>query len=385
MTSNHPRHARPLRKRLSTGAMAMTLVLPLGVVAVGGPASAAIEHFRGRHDTGSSTASPYGGSGTYGGFSPYAGSPFGTTTAGTDTTDATTVQSTGVVEISTTLDFGTGEAAGTGMVLDSDGTVVTNHHVVAGATKIEVTVPTTGRTYDATVIGANAVTDVAVLKLEGASGLATVSTSTAGTAVGDDVTAVGDAGGDGGSLTAADGTVTGLDESVTVQDESGTGSTTLNHLIQVDADIIPGDSGGALLDSNGTVVGMNVAASSGTADITGYVIPISRVLRIADQILAGDTSTDNVIGYSGFLGIQLASDDSSTTVARVVEDSPAADAGIEAGDTITAIDGTTVTTATALREKIASYRAGRSVPVTWADSSGGTHRATVTLGQAPVS
>ncbi|MCZ4499136.1 MAG: septum formation initiator [Marmoricola sp.] len=383
MNRTPARHSLPLRRRLTTSAVAMTMVLPLSVVAVGAPASAAIEHFRGRHQSSSASVAQNLGQGPGQSWPPYAGSS-GTITADTDPADATTAQSTGVVQISTTLDFGTGEAAGTGMVIDSDGTVITNHHVVADATAITVTVPSTGTTYDATVVGTNAVTDVAVLKLSDASGLTTVTTDTAGTAVGDDVTAVGDAGGDGGSLTAADGTITGLQQSVTVQNESGTGSSTLTGLIEVDADIIPGDSGGALLDSSGTVVGMNVAASSGTQNITGYVIPIRRVLTVADQILAGDTGTGNVIGYSGFLGVQLASDASTPTVAGVVDDSPAAAAGLAAGDTITAIDGTSITTATGLRESIGSYQAGRNVKVSWTDSTGTTHTATVTLAQAPV-
>ena len=142
------------------------------------------------------------------------------TTAGLDATDATAEQSTGLVLISTTVDFGAGEAAGTGMVIDSSGIVVTNHHVVEGATDIEVTIASTGETYAAEVLGTDATADVAVLRLDGAAPrLQTAQTNTSGAGVGSEATAVGDAGGDGGALTAASGTVTALHQSVTVDDE----------------------------------------------------------------------------------------------------------------------------------------------------------------------
>ena len=166
--------------------------------------------------------------------------------------------------ITSEVDFGAGVAAGTGIVIGSDGLVVTNHHVVEGATDISVTVVTTGATYDAEVLGYDATKDVAVLRLDGATGLATATADPGGVDVGDGVTAVGDAGGDGGSLTAADGTVTALHQPITVSDEQTGEASRLRNLIEVDADIIPGDSGGALLDASGDVVGMNVAASSGS-------------------------------------------------------------------------------------------------------------------------
>ena len=212
----------------------------------------------------------------------------------------------GLVTITSEVEFGAGEAAGSGIVIGSDGLVVTNHHVVEGATSIQVTVVTTGRTYDAEVLGTNAKRDVAVLQLEDASGLATASADASGVAVGDDVTAVGDAGGDGGALTAAAGTVTDTDHPITVSDEQTGAAHRLTQLIEVDADIIPGDSGGALLESDGDVVGMNVAASSGSADITGYVIPIKRVLRIAARVVAGEETASITLGYDAFLGVSLA-------------------------------------------------------------------------------
>src|SRR6185295_3378095 len=112
-------------------------------------------------------------------------------------------------------------------------------------------------------------------------------------------------------------------QSITVNDDSG-GTSRLRGLIEVDADIIPGDSGGALLDASGDVIGMNVAASSGGPDITGYVIPIRRVLRIAGAVLDGETGGDVDLGYDAFLGVQLASDTGEPLLAGTVPDSPAA-------------------------------------------------------------
>ncbi|WP_323792130.1 S1C family serine protease [Nocardioides sp.] len=225
----------------------------------------------------------------------------------TDTVDATAEESAGLALISSTIDYGDGEAAGSGLVLSSDGLVVTNHHVVADATSLEVTLAgatEAGETYEATYVGGDATRDIAVLRLVGASGLTPVSLDDDGVSAGETVTAVGDAGGDGGSLTAAEGTVTDVSTGIDVSNDDGTTSR-LRALIEVDADIVPGDSGGALLDADGEVVGMNVAASSGGRNIIGYAIPVSRVLRIADAIVDGDqgaANSDITLGYDAFLG-----------------------------------------------------------------------------------
>ena len=351
------------RLRRPTAALAAAaLALPLTLASVVPAAAATVLVDRGRP--------PYGYP------SPYA------TAAALDTTEATAAQSTGLVTISSEVGFGAGEAAGTGIVIGSDGLVVTNHHVVEGATSIEVTVATTGRTYDAEVLGYNAKRDVAVLQLDGASGLATVDTDTSPLATGDQVTAVGDAGGDGGPLTAASGTVTDLHEPITVRDESTGQPHRLLDLVEVDADIIPGDSGGALLDSQGDVVGMNVAASSGSSDITGYVIPIKRVLRIAARVVAGQETASITLGYDAFLGVSLTG--AGTTLAGVLDGGAAEEAGLGAGDTITSVGGTDVSTYAQLQRAVASHDPGDTVRVTWTDATGASHSATVTLGRAPV-
>lgn len=330
----------------------------------------------------------YGGYGRNAGLGPYGGyaSPYDQVpvTAGLDATDATTAQSRGVVMVSTVVEFGSGEGAGTGMVIDGDeGVVVTNHHVVEGSTEVTVTVATTGETYDAEVLGTDATHDVAVLLLVDAPSMPEVTTNTATLDVGDAVTAVGDAGGDGGTLTAAPGTVTDPHEPVTVSNDDGT-ETTIRNLIEVDADIISGDSGGALLDGDGDVVGMNVAASSGRSDIVGYVIPIRRVLRIADDILSGEESSTVSVGYDAFLGVQLASGTGAATIAAVLEGGAADEAGLRAGDIVTAVAGTATPTIAALRRAVASHDAGDEVRVAWTDSLGEAHSADLTLGRAPV-
>jgi len=357
-------------KRPLATAAAAALVLPLTVAAVAPAAATTVLVDRGWP--------PYPGSGyqPYGYVSPYV------TTSSLDTTEATAEQAAGLVTITSEVEFGAGEAAGSGIVIGSDGLVVTNHHVVEGATSIQVTVVTTGRTYDAEVLGTNAKRDVAILQLEDASGLTTASTDAGGVSVGEDVTAIGDAGGDGGALTAAAGTVTDTDHAITVPDEQTGAAHRLTQLIEVDADIIPGDSGGALLESDGDVVGMNVAASSGSANITGYVIPIKRVLRIAARVVAGEETASITLGYDAFLGVSLAG--TGTALAGVVDGGAASDAGLDAGDTITSLGGASVTTYRRLQNAVAAHAPGDSVRVTWTHAAGSSHAATVTLGRAPV-
>lgn len=156
-------------------------------------------------------------------------------------TSATSAQATGIVDIDVVLG-GTERAAGTGMVLTPDGEVLTNRHVVQGETAISVTVASTGRTYSARVVGISTTTDVAVVQLVGASGLATVTPASMSAALGDAVTGVGNAGGTGGTPSAAAGTVTGLGRSITASDSDGSNPEKLTGLVETDAAIQPGDS-----------------------------------------------------------------------------------------------------------------------------------------------
>lgn len=400
---------------LASGAVAAGLVLGGTAYALGLPDAAADPGLAAAPSTGDGSGSvrPQAGAGGWGGPSTTlpgggsggAGSGAGSATGTLDATTATDAQQSGVVLISTVLGYQSAEAAGTGVVLTSDGLVVTNNHVVEGATQITVTVASTGDTYTAEVVGTDATADVAVLQLQGASGLATATLDDdeAGVAVGDAVTAVGNAEG-GGVLLAADGTVTGLDESITTQAEGASSGESLTGLIEVDADVVSGDSGGPLLDDEGEVVGITTAASSGSADITGYAIPIQDVLDVVTQVVAGQDTDTITLGYPAFLGVQIAatggdpaaldglpgSTTGSTaggvagaTVAGVIDGTPAAQAGLTAGDTITAVDGVTVADGDALSEALAAHAPGDQVTLTWTTATGTTQSATVTLVEGP--
>jgi S1-C subfamily serine protease len=318
------------------------------------------------------------------------------TTAATAAREATSAEQIGVVDITTQLDYGEGEAAGTGVVLTSSGAILTNNHVVDGATKIAVTVVSTGRSYAASVVGTDPTDDVAVLRLSGASGLATVRLATAAqaadVAVGDAVTAVGNAGGRGGTPTAAAGSVVALGREITASDENGTAAERLTGLIQVDADVQAGDSGGPLY-SGGAVIGIDTAASTSgrgrvatTAAHTrsaGFAIPITTATAIAGRIVDGEQSSTIHQGSPAFLGVQLPAGSDDTTVSGVVRGSPAAAAGLRAGDTITAVDGVALDGPDALSTALGGHRPQDRVRITWTDSAGDSRTATVTLATGP--
>lgn len=316
----------------------------------------------------------------------------GTATAAGTTTEATAQQLRGVVDIVTTVDYGQSEAAGTGIVLTSGGEVLTNNHVVDGATTITVTVLATGRSYAATVVGTSPTNDLAVLRLRGASGLTTAPMGTSSSvAVGDAVTGVGNAGNDPGT-SAASGTVTALDQQVTASDGDGT-SETVTGLIRTSAPIQAGDSGGPLLDSAGKVVGIDTAAETsgyGRQTVAGYAIPIDHALDVAAAILSGTDDATYHQGLPAFLGVQTSgsggyagSTAAGVTVVGVVNGSAAERAGLQAGDTITRVSGTAVSSQATLTGVLARHSPGDRVVVAWVDSSGVAHHATVTLGSGP--
>ncbi|UQX88731.1 trypsin-like peptidase domain-containing protein [Jatrophihabitans telluris] len=332
------------------------------------------------------------GGGQFGWSNPFGSNGLGNSgSSGTSSTatKATAAQSKGVVDINTVLDYGTGKAAGTGIVLNSDGTILTNNHVVQGSTSISVTVVSTGKTYTATVVGTDPTDDVAVLKLANASGLTTASLgNSSAVAAGDKVTAVGNAGGTGGTPSAAAGSVTALDQSITASDSDGSNAEKLTGMIQVDADIQAGDSGGPLYNSAGQVIGIDTAASSSQSSQTvGFAVPIAKATSLASQILSGTDNSTIHQGYPAFLGVQLSAQASSSTagvpVAGVVANSAAAKAGLAQGDTITGINGTVVNTATGLSGLLAKHNPGDTITVKWVDANGASHTASVTLGSGP--
>ncbi|WP_203136937.1 S1C family serine protease [Microbacterium sp. JZ31] len=304
-----------------------------------------------------------------------------------EATAATTDESVGVAIIETVLGYQEAAAAGTGIVLTSDGLILTNNHVIDGSTAIAVTLADTGETYAATVVGTAPSEDVAVLQLEDASGLRAATIDDDAEAVGDAITAVGNAEG-GGVLLAADGQITDLESSVTTAASGTTAAETLDGMIEIAADVVSGDSGGPVLDAGGEVIGVTTAASSGSVDTTAYAIPIEDALALADQIIAGTDTAEITIGYPAFLGVQLPAQTTvpgGTTaaagalIAGVVAGTPAAEAGIGQGDTITAVDGQAVADGQALRDLLAGYAPGEQLTIEWIDASGAAQSATVTL------
>ena len=335
------------------------------------------------------------------GFDPWrSGQTGGSTGSSPDPVSPSTASGdqTGLVLINTEVEFGTAEAAGTGMVIDSDGIVVTNHHVVAGSTDVTVTDPATDQTYTAEVLGYDATTDVAVLQLDGASGMATITADTDPVVVGQQVTSVGNAEG-GGQLVSSTGQITATSQNITVTEDDGT-TADLTDLIAVNATMVPGDSGGALLDSDSEVVGMNVAGSSNTrVSSVGYAIPISSVLQVADTVLAGTTTDTVSLGRTGAIGIQVSAQaaiartgwgsqsigsQDGVYIVGVIEGGPADLAGVTSGSTLTSIDGESVASQADLSAILAAHQAGDRVSVTWTDSSGTSHTATLTLTEAPL-
>jgi len=303
---------------------------------------------------------------------------------------ATKAQQTGIVTVVSVLSYQGAESAGTGMIVSSNGEILTNNHVINGATSITVTVQSTGKSYRADVVGTAPTKDVAVLKLRNASGLTTAklgdSSDVQDLDVGDSVIGVGNAGGTG-TLRASAGKVTALNKSITATDESGQDSEKLAGLIEINAGVVAGDSGGPLYDSHGDIVGMDTAASAsstGQTASTAYAIPIDNALKLAQQIHSGAASSVIHIGLPAFLGITVQPTTSGgALVYQIIDGDPADKAGMTAGSRITAVDGKTVTNSTTLKTVLSGYKPGQSVSVTWTDSGGQSHTANVNLTQGP--
>ncbi|MFI1991553.1 S1C family serine protease [Actinoplanes sp. NPDC020271] len=346
--------------------------------------------------TGSGSGSPFGGTGPGSG-SDNSGNGGGTTASGATPEQVAAVAAKvdpALVDIDTVLGAQNAAAAGTGIVIASDGIVLTNNHVVAGATSITVTDIGNHKAYRAAVIGYDRSHDVAVLRLSGASGLATAGVATTAVKAGDPVVAIGNAGGTGGTPSAVGGAVTALDQSITASDESSGASEKLTGLIEVNAAIEAGDSGGPLLTTSGQVIGVDTAASTGfrypQAGGQGYAIPIAAATAIAGQIRAGAASSSVHIGATAYLGVELTSSQSGyqgvpgPAVLGVVSGSPAESAGLTRGDVITSVGGTGVATATDLTNLMDRYHPADRVELTWTDVSGTSHTATVKPATGPV-
>lgn len=297
-------------------------------------------------------------------------------------------------------------AAGTGIVLSSSGEVLTNNHVISGATSISVTDVGNGQTYPATVVGHDRGHDIAVLQLQGASGLQTASIGDSNTvAVGDEIAAIGNAGGRGGTPSIAAGTVSALDQTITVRDDTGSAHR-LTGLIHVTAPLRPGYSGGPLVNAAGQVVGVNTAASAGSQSSggDGFAIPINDAIAISKQIDAGITSASVDIGPTAILGVAVQEPTaqarpgeqgssgsrsgavvSGAVVTGVMRGSPAEQSGLAAGDVIVSLDAAVVDSPSALATLLTGHHPGDLVRLAWVDPSGQQHTATVRLAAGPPS
>jgi S1-C subfamily serine protease len=277
--------------------------------------------------------------------------------------------------------------AGTGIIITASGEVVTNAHVVNGASEIKVTLPGSTATHTATIVGINVSEDLAVIQIAGVSGLtpATFANSDSA-AVGDSVLAVGNALGYGGAPSVTEGILSAKGRSLTGNSDN------LSNLLQTDAAINPGNSGGPLVDSSGNVIGINVAVASGSAtepaQNIGFAIASNTVVNALPALKAGanvGTQGQGTTQSGTFLGVSVSDATPSGALVEAVQSgSPADKAGIQAGDIITAVSGKTIADGAALQQAIRSSKAGSVVTVTL-NRNGATTTVKATLGTAQVS
>jgi len=309
----------------------------------------------------------------------------------------------GLVDVVSTLGLQHAASAGTGLVLTPSGEILTNNHVIKGATSIRVTDIGNGRTYPAKVVGYNQSKDIAVLQLVGASGLQTVALGDSSTVkVGDKVVALGNAGGKGGTPSVAVGKVAGLGAAINASDGGAGTVEHLTGLIRHSAPIQPGDSGGPLVSNTGKVIGIDTAGSSsagfqfqgGQSQATqAFAVPINEAVAVAHQIEAGQASATVHIGATGILGVGVTPADQAAAngvptgagavIAQVVPGMPADRAGLAAGDVITSAGGHQISSPSALQAAMEGHHPGDSVRIGWTDQFGQTHFATLILANGP--
>lgn len=367
-----------------------------------------------------------GGTGSGSGLSPFfgdggtGGTPGGTSEGAGGPSDVSAIAAKvdpALVDVNDVFDYESAEGAGTGIVLTSNGEILTNNHVIDGETKLSVTDVGNGKTYSATVVGYDSTHDVAVIQLQGASGLKTAKISAASPSVGEAVVAIGNAGGTGGTPTSAGGSITALDQSITASDDLTDSSEQLSGLIETNANVESGDSGGSLVNASGQVIGMDTAASEGfnfsSSGNEGFAIPISEAMTIAKEIEAGKGSATVHVGATAFLGVKVNATEQSASSGSgfgsgigtggtggfgyadvtgaqicditgcVVDGAPAQKAGLEPGDVITSLGGKKVTSSSDLTHLLVPYHPGQKVEVGWVDAEGNSHRASITLASGP--
>jgi putative serine protease PepD len=308
-------------------------------------------------------------------------------TQATNSTDAPSVNEVyrnakqGVVEIQTTSSGGgpfglpggqRDESEGSGFVLNKDGDIVTNEHVVAGADSIQVTFAD-GRKADAKVVGKDSSSDVAVIHVDvPSSELEPLSfADSSRVQVGDSVVAMGSP--YGLEETVTTGIISALDRSI-----SSPSNYTISGALQTDAAINPGDSGGPLLDSSGRVIGMNAQIKSSSDGNTGvgFAIPSDTVKRVAEALVSGDQVKH------AYLGVSLADASGGARVASVRDGSPGDEAGLEGGDVITTVDGKDISSADDAAGAINAKRPSDEITLT-IERGGERSTIDVTLGTRP--
>lgn len=314
-----------------------------------------------------------------------AGAISGAASAATKPTKKPIKSTTGVVLVNTNLAFQGATAAGTGIVLTKTGEVLTNNHVIAGATTITVTVPATKKTYTASVLGYDVADDIALIKLQGATNLATATLGqSAKLKIGQATRAVGNAEG-GGKLVQTTGKVLALNQTIQIRDDFGA-VRTLTSLVETSAHLVPGDSGGPLLNASNQVIGMDAAGSSDSEVNTsapGYAIAIDKVRTIGKQIEAQAASAVVHIGETAFIGIDVADTQGGVVVSGIVAGTPAEQAGLQQGDVLTSLDGTPFSTTDDLRTALFAHHPGDTVTLGYTDTSGAAQTASITLASGP--
>ena len=345
----------------------------------------------------------------------------------------------GLVLINTTLQYSNESAAATGMVINPDGLVLTNNHVIEDSTSITARTAN-GHQYQAKVLGYDVTGDIALIQLQGASGLTTVPIGDSATLkTGDSVVGMGNAEGQN-AIVPVTGQVTALNQTITAGDRAGSiTQETLHNMIQTNANIVSGDSGGPLANSAGQVIGMDTAGQQGgfsvQQDASGYAIPIDNALAVARQIGQGRASSTVTIGYPPFMGIyighgsssnpqaqaeqqnnsqfggsgfggfggngsggsqncytndsnlgvpaSIANVSSGTLILGTICNGPAVAAGMTAGSVITAVNGQAIGSPDSLTALVSKFRPGTTIAVTWVSPSGHRSVSSIKLSAGP--
>ena len=291
-----------------------------------------------------------------------------------------------VVKLETQL--GQKQEEGSGVILTPEGLILTNNHVVEGSNAAPAGNNTTvtfndGRTSSFSIVGADPTSDIAVVRAKDVSGLTPITIGTASQLhVGQSVVAVGSPLGLEGTVTT--GIISALDRPVSTVGDTGNQNTVLD-AIQTDAAINPGNSGGALVDMNGSLIGVNSAIASlgsesdqgpsGSIGL-GFAIPVDQAKRISDQLISSGKATHAT------LGVQVKDDPTvhGALIANVTNGGPAASAGLPNGAVVTKVDNRTIASADALIAAVRSKAPGDKITLTYTDSGGAQKTAQVTLG-----